>query len=89
MGKILRPEVQADMKSSGGLMELADNHMIGLLNVTLSELDFISDNMTQEELDDLVTEKLWVTFSHKKKVLMMRDKYLKIYNHIKNGEGKS
>lgn len=81
MGKWkLRPEVENDLKPVKNLMTLADNHMIALLNVTLSELDFMAENMSDKEMEELVTNNLWETFSHKKKVLQTRNKYLNLYN---------
>lgn len=76
--KILRPEVEACFNTHGGMFELMDNHYTTTLNVTIDELEFISNEMSEEEMD-LMTSPVY-TFTHRRKILEIRNKYLKIYN---------
>lgn len=72
--KIIRPEVRVDIPDSGGIMELMDMTFLPLYNVTAKELDYISGECSDEELDALVN---LTSFTSKRKALEIRNKYLK------------
>lgn len=81
--KILRPEVIAQHKSSGGIFEAMDNGFTELFNVTTQELDFIAENATEEETDILVNLATYEgrkSFTDRRKALEVRNKYLELYN---------
>lgn len=80
--KNLRPEVK--IKGSGGLIDVFDNTIKGLFNITDDEYDFICDEATDEEISTFLAGLGGLghspTFTEKRKALEMRNKYLEQYN---------
>jgi hypothetical protein len=74
--KNIRPEIK--FKTSGGLFDAFDNAVKGGLNITDEEYDFICENATDEELDDLLIDQS-STFSEKRSCLKVRNKYLELF----------
>jgi hypothetical protein len=78
--KKLRDEIE--FKSEGGLFDLIDNHVKGAYNITDEEYDYITTNITDEELSDfcdaigLGSDNANVSFSSIRKGLEIRNKYL-------------
>lgn len=79
----LRPEVQADYRTQGGLWEIFDNEIITAFNITIDEIEFISGKMTEEEENMVTSSTTYSTFSGCRKVIELRNKYLKMYNDDK------
>jgi hypothetical protein len=82
--KKLRPEVENDIKYSGGIFGLMNNIIYTGFNITSDELDYICENATDDELDIFVNglgeyEKP-PTFSEIKKSLEIRNKFLQQKN---------
>lgn len=82
--KVLRPEVQACLKShlSGqhGVFDLMDDLFLSLYNITDEEFDFMLQNATDEEEQIIVEAIDSESFSVKRKSLEIRNKYLKLFN---------
>jgi len=76
--KILRPEVEECLISSGGLFDLFDNQMMHWLNITINELNFMTAGMSEDEMDTLMGggER---NFATARKIIEIRNKYLKLY----------
>ena len=52
--KKLRPEVENDIKYSGGIFGLMNNIIYTGFNITSDELHYICENATDDELDIFV-----------------------------------
>lgn len=82
--KNIREEIQ--FKSEGGFFDLIDNHVKGSYNITDEEYDYITTNITNEELSIFVdviglgSDETKINFSMIRKGLEIRNKYLKQYN---------
>ena len=79
--KNTRPEIK--FKGQGGITDVFDDFIKGAFNITDEEYDFICENASEKELDELLgglgfSETL-ATFSEKKKSLEVRNKYLDLY----------
>ena len=83
--KNLRPEVIECLKShkpgTHGLNDLMDDMFLSTLNMTDDEFDFMLENLSEEENDFIsVIFEDDASFSDKKKMLVIRNKYLKLFN---------
>lgn len=82
--KVLRPEVQACMKThlpgKHGIADLIDDILVGGFNITDDELDFICEHATDEEMDSFVLGEI-ATFTEKRKALEIRNKYLDLFKN--------
>ena len=82
--KVLRPEVQACLKShlpgKHGMFDLMDDMFLSAYNVTDDEFDFMLEHATEEE-DQIIAEAIdSSSFTLKRKSLEIRNKYLKLFN---------
>jgi hypothetical protein len=79
--KKLREEIE--FKGSGGLLELFDDYVKGLYNITDEEYDFMAERMSDEEMSIFVgpIDVSKVPFSQKRMALEIRNKYIKEYNN--------
>jgi len=82
--KKVRKEI--NFKSSGGLLDVFDDYVKGLYNITDEEYDFIASRMSDEEMSAFVApiDVKKVSFSQKRKALEIRNKYLKQFNDERN-----
>ncbi len=82
--KILRPEVEEDLKGCGGLMDAMDDVFCSFFNVTLDELEYIAEHASDEEMtafvDGLGSIKVKPTFTEKRNSLIVRNKFLSLKN---------
>jgi hypothetical protein len=78
--KKVREEIE--FKGSGGFLDVFDDYVKGLYNITDEEYDFIAERLRDEEISIFVSpidvEK--VSFSQKRMALELRNKYLKQFN---------
>lgn len=78
--KICREEVVKDIPSCGSFIEMMDMVFLPAFNVTVNELNYISDKMSDEEMNTLcsaITMKGTASFSTRREALKIRNKYLK------------
>jgi hypothetical protein len=79
--KNTRPEIK--FKGQGGITDVFDDFIKGAFNITDEEYDFICENASEKELDELLgglgSSETLATFSEKKKSLEVRNKYLGLY----------
>jgi oligoribonuclease NrnB/cAMP/cGMP phosphodiesterase (DHH superfamily) len=79
--KNTRPEIK--FKGQGGITDVFDDFIKGAFNITDEEYDFICENASEKELDELLgglgSSETLATFSEKKKSLEVRNKYLDLY----------
>jgi|LakMenE01Jun11ns_1017448.scaffolds.fasta_scaffold9950900_5 hypothetical protein len=82
--KVLRPEVQACLKSvlpgKHGITDLMDDMMISSFNITDDEFDFICENAEESELNAIVLPD-GASFSKRRKAIEIRNKYLELFNN--------
>ncbi len=82
--KVLRPEVQACLKSNQpgqhGVFDLMDDMFLSFYNLTDNEFDFMLEHVTEEEEQIIVQAIDSESFSLKRKSLEIRNKYLKLFN---------
>ena len=82
--KVLRPEVQACLKSNQpgkhGVFDLMDDMFLSFYNVTDNEFDFMLEHVTEEEEEIIVKAVDSSSFTLKRKSLEIRNKYLKLFN---------
>lgn len=64
--------------TSGGIFDLFDNLVKSALNITDKEYDYLCESMTDEECIAIVGAAH--TFSEKRKILQIRNKYLEQMN---------
>jgi hypothetical protein len=78
--KKVREEIE--FKGSGGLLDVFDDYVKGLYNITDEEYDFIASKMSDEEMGIFVSliDVSKVPFSQKRMALEIRNKYLKQFN---------
>ena len=83
MSKKLRPEVENDVPSAGGLTDLFDGLIYTFYNITSDELDIICENTTEEELEDFVEGlpklKQSATITKIRQGIAVRNKYVPYY----------
>ena len=79
--KNTRPDIK--FKGQGGITDVFDDFIKGAFNITDEEYDFICENASEKELDELLgglgSSETLATFSEKKKSLEVRNKYLDLY----------
>ncbi len=66
--------------SNGGMADLIDNAVKEIYRINDKEYDYIAENTTDEDLGILMETDLAgkeLTFSHKREVIRVLDKYLK------------
>lgn len=65
-----------------GLTDLMDDMFLSLLNMTDDEFDFMLDNVTKEEdeLTAIIFSDDNPSFSVRRRMLEIRNKYLKLFN---------
>jgi hypothetical protein len=63
------------IKSSGGLMDVFDNHIKGLYRINDDEFDHLCEVMTDEETQLFVTEN--PTFAEKRMMIELLNKHIK------------
>jgi hypothetical protein len=82
--KKVREEIK--FKGSGGLLDVFDDYVKGLYNITDAEYDFIDERVSDEEMCIFVSiiDVKKVSFSQKRKALEIRNKYLKQFNDERN-----
>lgn len=83
--KVLRPEVIKCLKShtpgAHGLNDLMDDMFLSALNMTDNEFDFMLENLSEDENEFIsVIFEDDASFSDKKKMLEIRNNYLKLFN---------
>ncbi len=79
--KILRKEVEDCLMGCGGFFDAFDDMFKAAFNITDEEYDFICLNATDDELYVLTgTLGDIVSFSRRRKMLEVRNKYLEMYN---------
>jgi hypothetical protein len=82
--KVLRPEVQACLKSGKpgmhGITDLMDDMMISSFNITDDEFDFICENAEESELNAIVLPE-GASFSERRKAIEIRNKYVELFNN--------
>jgi hypothetical protein len=82
--KIIRKDIHIQ---PGGLFDLFDNSIKIGFNITDEELDFICKTATDEELDVFITALGSLgeaaSFSKRKSALIIRNKYLDLFNTTK------
>ena len=82
--KKIRPEVEEDIKLSGGLLTMIDNLTYLFYNITSYEFDYICEHATEDELKlfagGIGSYEKPPTFSEVKKGLEIRNNYLKLNN---------
>ena len=80
--KILRKNVH--LATEGDMLDLIDNVIKAGFNITDEELDFICETATDEEVDVITaaigTIDVGSTFSERKSALILRNKYLDLFN---------
>jgi hypothetical protein len=78
--KKVRKEI--NFKGSGGFLDVFDDYVKGLYNITDEEYDFITNRMSDEEMSVFVApiDVSKVSFSQKRMALEIRNKYLKQFN---------
>jgi hypothetical protein len=80
--KILRKEVH--LATEGDMLDLIDNVIKAGFNITDEELDFICETATDEEVDVITaaigTIDVGAAFSERKSALILRNKYLDLFN---------
>jgi hypothetical protein len=85
--KILRPEVEACIKSCGGIHDLFDDMIKSFYNITDDEYDYLAGNASTEELDIFIAALGGLenpsTFSQRKAALIVRNSYVEKYNSEK------
>jgi hypothetical protein len=83
--KNIREEVK--IKGSGGMGDLVDNMIKQAYNITDEEYDYIAGEATDEDLnvfvDGLGDLRKPATFCQKRNALVVRNKYLKMFNDSK------
>lgn len=83
MSKKLRPEVENDVPSVGGLTDLFDGLIYTFYNITSDELDIICENTTEKELEDFVEGlpklKQSATITKIRQGIAVRNKYVPYY----------
>lgn len=81
--KILRPEVQACLKSGRpgkhGITDLLDDLMLSSFNITDDEFDFICENAEESEVNAIVLPED-APFAERRKAIQIRNKYLELFN---------
>lgn len=81
--KILRPEVQACLKSGRpgkhGITDLLDDLMLSSFNITDDEFDFICENAEESDLDAIVLPE-GASFAKRRNAVQIRNKYLELFN---------
>ena len=84
MSKVLRKEVSDTMPASGGMLDLFDMMVYSFYNITSDELDIITENATDEELNDFVNGmgglETGATLSEIRKGILVRNKYVEYFN---------
>lgn len=80
--KILRKEIH--LVTEGDMLDLIDNVIKAGFNITDEELDFICETATDEEVE-VITAALGTidegsTFSERRSALIIRNKYLDLFN---------
>lgn len=83
--KNLRPEVSECLRTHKqgvhGITDLMDDMFLSLLNMTDDEFDFMLEHVSEEENEFIsVIFEENVSFSNKRKMLEIRNKYLKLFN---------
>lgn len=86
MSKVLRKEVSDNMPASGGMLDLFDMLVYTFYNITSEELDIITENATDEELNDFVNGmggiETEATISEIRKGIMVRNKYVEYFKTV-------
>lgn len=81
--KVLRPEVQACLKSGRpgmhGISDLMDNMMLSSFNITDDEYDFICEYAEESELNAIVLPDD-SSFTDRRKAIEIRNKYIDLFN---------
>ena len=76
--KIVRPEIK--FACQGGFFDAVDDAVKKGFNITDEELDFLSENSNDEELNAFCIVGVKVnTFTEKRKALEVRNKYVELY----------
>lgn len=63
------------------MLELVDNYTTALLNMTIEELDYLSEHCSADEMEeftDYMSKNS--SFSQKRRILQIRNKYILLYN---------
>lgn len=74
-------DIDLGILTSGGMFDLVDNAIKESLRITDNEYDFIVEKTTDEELNLLIKENK--TFSDKRKLSIILNKYLELYSNQK------
>lgn len=81
--KVLRPEVQACLKSGRpgkhGITDLMDDMMLSSFNITDDEYDFICEFAEESELNAIVLPDD-ASFADRRKAIQIRNKYIDLFN---------
>lgn len=74
-------DIDLGILASGGMFDLVDNAIKESLRITDKEYDFLVEKTTDEELNLLIKENK--TFSDKRKLSIILNKYLELYSNQK------
>jgi hypothetical protein len=78
MERLNRKKRTYDDLSSGGIFDLVDNIIKSSFRITDQEYDYIIEHVSDLELEFLTKKKL--TFSEKRELIMILNKYLSEFN---------
>ena len=70
-----RTEEELGIKSRGGMFDLFDNEVKNVLRITDEEYDHLADKIADDEINFVFKDNL--TFSEKRRCLIIVDKHLK------------